>query len=349
MEEVKFVRDKYEFTSISPIMLMNSKNQGNNAELINLLLHDFSLYSILIRDLVNYPLKEKERNIALNIAFYIMENREFHDELLENKFINIKKLSRIVRIKPEYLKKWRDYIIAYWIILSNPDYKFIQNYLKIKLKDKIKDNQHLGDKKEKSYRGIIIRHLIHNSVYILTSSGEFKKVRVSESQMPGDICEGKREHSKYLYKIPISIFILFSIIIGVNSYSKYKTTSGIVVIETTSNIKLHVNAYNRVIYAYSPTDKGKQLTESIDMQNKKIDDVICGIMEYAYKNKMISLDNKVYITVTGNDFIYGQLVKTSSYVNEKKISVLINNGGVEQKLLPEGKTKKVSDKNNAEK
>lgn len=360
MEEVKFVRDKYEFTSISPIMLMNSKNQENNAELINLLLHDFSLYSILIRDLVNYPLKEKERNIALNIAFYVMENREFHEELLEHKFLNIKKLSRVVRIKPEYIKKWRDYIVAYWIILSNPDYKFIQNYLKIKVKDIVKNSQHVGDKKEKSYRGIIIKQLIHKSVYILTSSGEFKKVRLSEPQIIGDICEGKREFSKYIYKIPISILILISIIIGFNAYSKYTTTRSIIVIETTSNIKLHANAYGRIIYAYSPTDKGKELTAKIDMQNKKIDDAICEIIEYGYKNKMISHENTVYITVTGINLTYGELVKTSKYISDNnkknednKISVIINNGGVEQKLLSEEKKPKSSqkntDKNNAEK
>ena len=75
---------------------------------------------------------------------------------------------------------------------------------------------------------------------------------------------------------------------------------------------------------------------------------------------MISHENAVYITVTGTTLTYGELVKTSKYIydtnkknEDNKISVTINNGGVEQKLLSEEKNQKSSqkntDKNNAEK
>lgn len=344
MEEVKFVKDKYEFTSASPIMLMNSNDEGYRAEQINLLLHDFTVYGVLLRDLINYPIKERERNVALNIACYIMDNEEIHQNMLEHRYLNINKMAKVTKIKSEYIKKWKDYIIAYWIILSNPDYKFIQNYFKIKLKENLNKEIDVSQKKEKSYRGIVVRLLLHNTVYILTSTGEFKKVKPDSHMAVGSICEGRRERNKYLYKLPISIFLFIAIIIGFNMYSKYKTTSSIIVIETTSNIKLHINDYDRVIYAYSPTDKGKSLILNTNIQNRKVDDVLCEIMEYGYKNRMISLENKVYITVTGKGLEYGELVKTSNYADDNKISVVINNVGVEQKLLKKEKVQKTEGK-----
>ena len=348
MEEVKFIRDKYEFTSGSSIMLMNNRNDNSRVDLITLLMHDLSLYGILMRDLVNYPLKEKERNLCLNIAYYIIENRDFQDVLLEKRILNIKKLSRATRIKSDYIKKWKDYIISYWIILNNPDYKFIQDYLKIKLNEKLENRIH-DKKNEKLYSGIVLKLLMHNTAYILTSIGEFKKVRLSSDTGVGSICNGKKRYSKNIIKIPFCIFLLISIIISIKIYSKYKTTSSIIVIETTSNIKLHTNTFNRVIYAYSPTDKGKTLISSIEMNNKKVDDVIDEIMEYGFKNKMISQENKLYITVTGQKLIYGELVKTSKFSAENDITVVINNGGVEQNLLLEEKkeeTKQTTDNKN---
>ncbi len=336
MDEIKFVRDKYEFTSASAVMLM--KNDGSDRiGLIELLLNDFSLYGVLVRDLVNYPLKEKERNLCLNIAYYVMENSEFHQVLLDKRILNIKKLARKTRMKLDYISKWKDYIIAYWVILSNPDYKFIQDYLRIRINDKLHETIY---NKEKLYRGIVIKNVLHNRAYILTSRGEFKKVRLNESVAAGHICEGKKQHSKYLFKIPMCIFLILSLAIAVKTYSKYTTASSIIVIETTSVIKLHANTFDRVIYAYSPTDKGKKLIGSMEMQNKDIDDVVYNILDYGLKNEMVTKDRTIYITVTGQNLVYGQLIKTSKFASDNEIAIIINNGGVEQKLIKEEKKSK---------
>ena len=332
MENIKFKKDKYEFTSISPIILMDSSDMDNRSNQINLLIEDLNIYNVFLKDLVNFPLKERERNIALNIAYYIIENEELKDNLNLTKHLNIPKLSRATKIKSDYIKKWKDYIVAYFIIINNPEYKFIQDYFKIKLKQRNREARH-KIVKQKTYRGIIIKILLHNSACILTSTGEFKKIKLNGEATLGSVGEGKKKIGPAIYRIPISILLLFLIIFGFNIYSKYTTASTIIVVQTTSNIKLHVNIYDRVIYSHSPTEKGKALVSNLDAENRKTDDVILDILEYGLKNEMVSPENTVYITIAGQPLKYGELSKTNKFTIENKIKVVINNSGFQQKLL----------------
>ncbi|MBE6071478.1 MAG: hypothetical protein E7208_05920 [Clostridium butyricum] len=333
MENIKFEKNKYEFTSVSPIMLMNSSDSENKSEQISLFIEDLNIYSVFLKDLVNFPLKDRERNVALNLAYYIIENEQLKDNLILNRALNISKLSRATKIRSDYIKKWKDYIIAYCIILNSPEYKFIQDYLKIKLKEKNRGKN--NNNKQKTYRGIVIKILSRNSAYILTSMGEFKRVKLSSALIVGSIAEGKKKMGPAVYKIPVSIMLLFLIIFGVNIYLKYTTVSTIVVVQTTSNIKLHTNIYNRVIYSYSPTERGKQLVSNINAQNKKLDEAIAEVLKYGVKNEMVTQENAVYITVTGEPLKYGELKETNKFIIENKIKAIINNCGVQQKLLKE--------------
>ena len=331
MENIKFMKDKYEFTSASPIILMDSADRDNRNEQINLLIEDLNMYNVFLKDLVNFPLKEKERNIALNIAYYIIENEELRDNLNLSRHLNIPKLSRATKIKSDYIKKWKDYIVAYFIIINNPEYEFIQEYLKIKLKQRNRETRH-NIIKQKTYRGIIIKLLLHNSACILTSTGEFKKIKLKGELTLGAVGEGKKKIGSAIYKIPVCILLLFLMIFGFNIYSKYTTASSIIVVQTTSNIKLHVNIYDRVIYSHSPTEKGKVLVSNLDAENRKIDDVITDILKYGLKNEMVSKENTVYITVAGQPLKYGELSETNKFIIENDIKVVINNSGVQQKL-----------------
>lgn len=333
MENIKFEKNKYEFTSVSPIMLMNSYDSEDKSDQIDLFIQDLNIYSVFLKDLVNFPLKDNERNIALNIAYYIIENEQLKDNLILNRALNISKLSRATKIRSDYIKKWKDYIIAYWIILNNPEYKFIQDYLKIKLKGK--GHRKNSNNRQKTYRGIVIKILSRNSGCILTSMGEFKRVKLNTELIVGSIGEGKKKIGSSVYKIPICILFLFLIIFGVNIYSKYTSISTIVLVQTTSNIKLHTNIYDRVIYSYSPTERGKQLVSDINAQNKKLDEAITELLKYGIKNEMVTQENTIYITVTGQPLKYGDLKETNKFIIENKIKVIINNCGVQQKLLKE--------------
>lgn len=337
MENPSFNRNKYVFASIPSMLLVGSSAEINRSKQISLFLSELNTYNILLKDLVNFPLKEIDRNLALNIAYYIYDNEELIKTIAQKKDLPFSRLSRLTKIKVEYLEKCRDYILVYYIILTNPNYKGIQDYLRVKLREK--DNlRNIYNKKETIHKGIVIKSL-KKSAYILTSMGEFIKIKTHNRVNVGEVAEGKEKRILKHYKIYISILLFLIILIGSGIVIQYRSTQSIIVIETSSNIVMHVNRFNKVIYAYSPTEKGDKLLESVNILNKDIDQAIIETFEYALDNQMLeinkespALSKKILITVNGEPLKYGILTKTSEYTHENNIPIVINNVGNQQKL-----------------
>jgi hypothetical protein len=343
MENLRFSKDKYIFASTPAMVLIGDSVEDSRNKQIILFLNELSTYNILLKDLVNFPIKENDRNMALNIAYYLIGNDELIRGIHEKKTLPIAKISKLTKVKHDNLNKLRDYIIAYYIILTNSNYRFIQDYLRIKLKE---DNKivSIANKNQQLHKGIVLKSL-KNSAHILTSKGEFLKIKITNKTNVGDICEGREKKTLGNYKIHISILLFILILIGSGITIEYRTTQSIIVIETTSNIKIHVNKFNKVIYAYSPTDKGKELIDNIDILNKNVDEAVVEVFENALDNKMIDLSKKTLITINGQALKYGVLTKTNEFISEKNIPIVINNAGNQQKL-PQYSTE---DKKEAEK
>ena len=146
----------------------------------------------------------------------------------------------------------------------------------------------------------------------MTSKGEFLKIKTNNKASIGDLCEGKQKKTLRSYRIHISILLIILILIGSGIIIEYRRTESIVVIQTSSNIKISINKYNKVIYAYSPTDKGKELVTNINMLNKDIDEAMAETFEYALNNEMLELNKEVpalskkaLITINGKTLEYG--------------------------------------------
>lgn len=341
MDDLRFKKDRYAFISVPAMVVVGDEAESIKNKQITMFLNELNTYNVLLKDLVDVPIKESDRNISLNIAHYIMSNEELSERIMEKRDLPISKVSKLTKLKPEYLEKCKDYIIAYYVILNNPNYKCLQDYLKIKLKDD--DNiLSIQNKKEKTHKGLVLK-LFGKCAYIITPKGEFFKIKTNDKVDIGQIVEGREKRFFGNYKIHISIFLVIVILIGSGIVVQYRTIQSIVVIGTTSNIKLHINKFNKVIYAYSPTDKGKELLNNISPENKDVDDAISKILEYAYENKMIDLSKKTLVTINGQPLKYGLLAKTDKLVSENNIPIMINNSGNQQsipKQSSEDKTKK---------
>lgn len=257
METIKFNKNRYAFTSNPSVSLIGDSTENNRAKQLSLFSQELGSYNILLKDLVNFPLKESDRNIALNIAYYIMNTEELKASVDIKKDLPMTRLSRAINIKANYLQKWRDYILAYYIIVSNKEYKSIQDYFRIKLKE---DNKVISLHNESSdlHRGIVVTSS-KKSAYVLSSTGQFLKLKTKYKARVGELLVGKEKKGIRNYKIHISIALVILIFICCAIVIEYKKTQSIVVISTASNIKLHVNKFDKVIYAYSPTDKGRSL------------------------------------------------------------------------------------------
>lgn len=337
MENSSFNRNKYVFTSIPSMLLVGDSAQNNRSKQISIFLSELNTYNVLLKDLVNFPLKEIDRNLALNIAYYIYDNEELIKTITQKKDLPFSRLSRLTKIKVEYLEKCRDYIMAYYLILTNPNYKGIQDYFRVKLKED--DNvRKIPNNKQTIHKGVVLKSL-KKSAYILTAMGEFIKIKTDNRVNIGEAAEGREKKTLKHYKLYISILLFLIIIIGSGIIIEYRRTQSIIVIETSSNIVIHINKFNKVIYAYSPTEKGDKLIENVNMLNKDIDQAMTETFEYALNNKMLeinkevpTLSKKTLITVNGEPLKYGILSKTSKYIYDNNIPLVINNVGNQQKL-----------------
>ena len=332
MDSLSFNKNKYIFTSMPNISLVSNSVDDSRSKQVSLFLEELSSYNIILKDLVNYPLNEEKRNISLNISYHIMENEKISDKMNRKKELPVKELCKSVRISRDRIEDMKDYIVAYYLILRNPDYKVLQDALKIKLKEKNDNVRSItSSKKFTIYKGIAIKSF-KRSAYIITSMGEFIKIKTDERVKIGESCDGKECTRLRKYKIHIAIALVVLMMIGCATIIDYRKTQSIVIVETTSNIKMHINKYNKVIYAYSPTEKGKLLISSIDIENQKIDDAIEEIFEYAYQNEMLDTSKKTLITVSGKSLEYGSLPRTNKFISENKIPIVINNSGNQQKM-----------------
>lgn len=356
-----FDRSKYKFSNVPSLVEVSDEINRVRANEIALMEKELYSYRIFIQDLFATIPNEYEKNLILNIAFYIIEEIELLHFVQNKKKLPINILSKKTKQSKKFIDDWSEYIIAYFIIFSNPNYKLIQDYIKIEQneekvesikkkqrnknvvksisEEKININE---DEKKKAkvipinknakqkLRGIVLKVFKH-SACILTSAGEFRKIKLEEGLSVGRevLASGKKRLSDYKFYFAILIVV---IIISLGSFlHKYSKVDTIILINTTSQVKVEVNSFNKIVNAYSSTTKGTELVNNLNLNDMKVDEGVEQILSYADKHDMIP-NGKILVTVTGKPLIYGSLDKTSKFVKSHKINLIINNAGNEQNL-----------------
>lgn len=321
----EFNRNKYIFSTESKIVDIGEKAIKIRAEQIYRITDKLLLFKVLIKDLVSHFPSYKERNLILNIAYYIIEDFELFEMVMEKRGLPFSKLSKLTKTARKFLEEWQDYIITYTIIFSNPDYKYIQDYLNVAVLNEKSIMPLVEEDKSNVYKGIAVKCGKKNSI-ILASSGQFVKIKISENVEVGQSVEGKEKKGLAHFKFYISLIVILLMILAFAAYKDYTHTTSTIVINSTSQIKLELNRGNRVINISSQADKGKDMIDTVGGIDKKIDIVLRDCVEYALENSMIPKDG-ILVTVTGQPLKYGELKETGTYVTDKKIEMHINNSG----------------------
>ncbi|WP_244834490.1 hypothetical protein [Clostridium sp. BJN0001] len=338
MSENKFIKNKYSFSSLPSVILVGKKADDIRKKQVILYIKELYFFNIFVKDLVNEDINVYKRNLAINVAYFIISDEDLVKEIYKKKEIPIFKIARMTNLKPMVISECKDYITAYFILINNPLYKVIQDYVRVVVNEN--DTQSSNEveiiKKEKNKnlktRGLVLKRN-YFSTFMITSYGEFIKIKNEKNSFKiGTQAEGRKKKSFKHYKIVISIFLCVILFAGAYKIADYKKVQSIIVIETTSSIKLHVNRYGKVIYLYSASQKGKELISKVKYQKKNTDTVLSEIFDIAYESDMIDLSKRTLITVSGTPLEYGQLEKTNKFVKENKISIIINNGGNRQRL-----------------
>lgn len=332
MESFKF--EKYKFSTKLSTSLALDDIVENREEEIERLKEDLLNYKILIKDLIYYETSYIIRNKLLNIAYFIIEDIELFDYLSTTKKFPINRLLKRTPINKEFYQTWRQYIVAYVVILSNPNYKYLQEYLQIQEATNILASEEIMqiNEEEEEHRGIILYKGINYSV-ILTSKGEFIKVKSKKDSRVGEELIGKESFRLKKYKLQISIIASIIAIMLIIGAFQYRSIDKTIAIETTSLITLEVNRFDKIINAYTKTEKGNDMLDSLNVTNTNIDKSIKEILIYATKNEMIPKTG-VIITVTGRPLKYTALSKTEKFIEEEGLQVKLNNSGDEHKVTP---------------
>lgn len=329
-----FQENKYKFSLKEPLNLVKELNYGKEEEFreeIENLKIELEEYRVLLKDLDYDEPSYIDRNRILNIAYFIIEELEIFEYLIDKKKFPINRIMKRTPIKREFLEQWKCFIIAYVVLLSNPEYKKLQDYIKIVEADKITAIEEIKENVEvKEHKGIIINKGFR-SVSILTCKGEILRVKGTKEDEIG--VEVVREKIKTLksYKLQISVLLSLIALILIITIFRFNKIDRTVIIETTSTITLEVNSDDIVVNAYSRTEKGEKMLESLNLKRKKIDDSIKGVINYASDNEMIP-SSGIVVTVTGNPLEYGALRKTEEFIKEKDLQVKFNNSGDENKV-----------------
>ncbi|MGL5087520.1 MAG: anti-sigma factor domain-containing protein [Clostridium sp.] len=323
-----FDRYRYKFSSKEPLMLVGDEILKERENQIIKMQDELLTYNVIIKDLVIDGPSVDIRNQILNVALYIVNDVECYEEVTTGRDLSINKITKTITMPRDFFELWRDYILAYVVILGNPNYKYIQDYLRTEESVDILSAKELILEKSKTlFKGMVLLKSKTKAI-ILTSKGEFKKVKISEPVYVGEEISGEGKKGLKNYKLHISIIalLIFSLIaiFGI----KYTTVSKTIVISSTSSIKVEINSFNKIIDAQSPTTKGEEMLQLLDVQDEYMDESIYKIFKYIFENDMIP-NGDILITVSGEMMDLEELQKTIKFLEDEKIKVKLNNSGSE--------------------
>lgn len=327
----KFHKNKYRFSSIKPLILISDEViEFRNQQIIDLT-SELLKYKVLVRDLIKDNVSYSIRNELLNIAMFITNNLELYDRFIKEEDIPVDVIRIVARVDSKYISKYRDYIIAYTLILGNPNYKNLQDYIQIVENTEEDLGKDIIEYEEKmGHDGIVLECNKKNAI-VMTSIGEFKKLKLKEPCFMGEEIKAIEKKSLKDYKLYVSIISIFALIFVLSIIYKYNNVVSTVVVETTSPIRLEINGFNRVLDVSSSTEKGKTLIAETSVLDNNIDKALCKIIEYANENEMVK-DSGIVVTITGKALKHNTLEETADFVYKKDLKVRLNNAGSEHKL-----------------
>ncbi|MGL4654758.1 MAG: hypothetical protein ACRCWM_02560 [Sarcina sp.] len=307
-------------------------------------------YNVNLTSLSRDIADDEDRNTLLDIAHFLVKEEKIIKHFKEKKSLPKVHISGRTKTKISLIDRYIEYLKLYTILLMEDEFKEIVKYLNIQEKDESKKRfkDINSNHKQDVYKGISLQiSRCAKSIFILTRQGIVADVKYSDGCNSGDeILSTRFRYISTPIKFVFGILGICSVI-GFILFNIYRIPEAKIVINTTSEINLKINSFNNVVYANSPTDKGKNLIEKEGIEHKKFDNALLNILKYADSNEMIPDTGIIRISIIGEDFDLKSLPKSIEYVESQHIDatkkgdffkVEINNDGV-QKTINADKTK----------
>jgi hypothetical protein len=335
-----FYKDKYIFLSIPKIKVVR-ENKVLYGKQVALFIRELRLYRVTNKSLVTKTPKYEVRNDLLNVAFFIVQNEEILQEVISKRELPISKLTKYIGASRSTLENWRDYLIGYVLLLSNPNYLELKKYLNIQeKKDEINSLSIVNKSKNtsKEYIGISLKSSKSYSD-IVTSTGEFKRIKNNESDKKiGQELSGYEKRGFKYYKKIIAAVVFFMVLIGSIAFYIYNENYTTLVVNSNSKMILEINRFKKISEAYSQNANNQKILDSLNIQYDSIDDGIAKLFQYLNEQKFLS-NKDILIVISGHKLDDTDLQKLEQYIEDNnkdkkndKINVTVNNMGDEKKI-----------------
>lgn len=175
-----------------------------------------------------------------------------------------------------------------------------------------------------------------NSAYIMTSNGEFFKIKIDKnkpipvigSEYTGEVFKNSSAHiSKFKYAIAACL-LFFILSLGGGAYAYYTPVST-VTININPSIEFKLNRWNKVVSSHALNSDGEKILAQLETQNKSIDTTLMMVINQAKTDKYINenyinTDKTIVINIVGKEV---NLPNLENQLSKDNLNVKIDNNG----------------------
>ncbi len=315
-------KDRYVFLEKPTMEVLHKKNNELRTLQIEAYLMELKEFRIPIGKLAENQYDTKRRNLMLNLALILLSEKKLWEKTLEDKKIPLKPFSRIVEEPIFELEDMQNQILAYALLFRDDLYPLIRKYLHYGAQ--AKDESPL---KDADNTGIPLKRR-GKTTFILTSQGQFMKIRVQEASS-GYVASGKNVRKKPNLIKPLILLLLLSLLLGSVYISLSKRISQTIIVKAVGEVKMNFNTWGDMVNVIGINTSGKVFVEGAEFVDKDVDTVLAEIIEQAYITETIKEQAEITILVSGEflpeDFFKSG--KTHDRILSYQLNAKINNNG----------------------
>ncbi|OPJ57876.1 anti-sigma-I factor RsgI family protein [Clostridium oryzae] len=330
------LKDRYYFLHTNMVLINDSRKLDAFKREVSLFIKELSIFDISLIKLSCTIPSISVQNELLNIAVICSESTTFSDYIRFNSELPIKKLASFTKKNHSFFNKWQNYIILYYLLLSNDNYSNLLSFLNIhKKQDSLTKMTQKGHHKEEAADipesteenfGLVLS-CSKKKCFVLTPFGYIKIVNNVDHISPGEICMSKPETNKKGFKFPFKMLILYLIIFTVAVTYIYTFPEKKIVIKSNFIFQISVNKWNKVISVKPLNGYADKIKYNCNVFNKNYDEATVIILKTAEYLKYIDKKSSVNIYVKGKRNSDINFRYTINYFKSNKLNCVINNNG----------------------
>ena len=322
---VKRVLDKQRYVFLEkPAMevLQREENEIRAAQ-IESYLSELKEFHLSVMKLSETRYDKKTRSLMLNLAMILLSEEKLWEKTRSEKRIPLKIFSRMVEEPVFELKEMESHILAYALLLEEDKYPLIRRYLHYK-KGEGEDTYENGEDKS---RGLSLLRKGRFS-FILTSQGQFMKIRVEETPS-GHVAAGRKVRKKLNLFKPLLVLLLAALLLGSVYITMSRRITQTIIVKAAGEVKMDFNSFGDVVHVIGIDGAGRSYVAKATFEEKDVDTVLAEIIEQAYISETIKERAEITILVSGEflpeDFFKSG--KTHDRILSYQLNAKINNNG----------------------